>query len=130
MSDTKTPLPVHPLLEGTTPGPWKVVTAWDDYMVEGPNGEEIIWQSGSHDTPTISKADANLIAMAPTLAAENARLRAVLEHTPNPHGGRYYNYSILCMAITSLLDSGDMRLARELEDVCANQREVLASLTT
>lgn len=36
-------------------------------MVKGPNGEEIIWQDGAYDTPTISKADALLIAAAPDL---------------------------------------------------------------
>lgn len=25
-----------------TPSPWKVVNSWNDFMVEGPNGEEII----------------------------------------------------------------------------------------
>jgi hypothetical protein len=50
-----------------TPGPWKITTSWKDYMVEGPNGEEIIWQDGPYGTPTISKADAHLIAAAPYL---------------------------------------------------------------
>ena len=50
-----------------TPGPWKIVSSWNDYMVEGPNGEEIIWQDGNYGTPTISKADAYLIAAAPDL---------------------------------------------------------------
>lgn len=50
-----------------TPGPWKIVDAWNDYMVEGQNGEEIIWQDGPHDTPTINKANARLIAAAPDL---------------------------------------------------------------
>ncbi len=36
-------------------------------MVEGPNGEEIIWQDGNYDTPTISLEDACLIAAAPSL---------------------------------------------------------------
>jgi hypothetical protein len=50
-----------------TPGPWKIITSWNDYMVEGPNGEEIIWQDGNYDTPTISLEDACLIAAAPDL---------------------------------------------------------------
>ncbi len=50
-----------------TAGPWKVVTSWNDYMVEGPNGEEIIWQDGNYDTPTIKLEDARLIASAPEL---------------------------------------------------------------
>jgi len=50
-----------------TPGPWKITTSWKDYMVEGPNGEEIIWQDGPYGTPTISEADARLIAAAPDL---------------------------------------------------------------
>ena len=136
MSDTKTPARVHPLLEGTPDGPWKLdagqerCPATDEYEV----WVRVVTQSGQLICDVTleedSGATATLIAMAPTLAAENARLRAAMEHTPNPHGGRYYNYSILCMAITALRDSGNMALARELEDVCANQREVLASLTT
>ena len=50
-----------------TPGPWKVVTSWDDFMVEGPNGEELIWQDGNYDTPTIKLEDARLMAAAPDL---------------------------------------------------------------
>jgi hypothetical protein len=50
-----------------TPGPWRVVDSWNDYMVEGQNGEEIIWQDGPHNTPTINKANARLIAAAPDL---------------------------------------------------------------
>lgn len=50
-----------------TPGPWKIVDAWNDYMVEGQNGEEIIWQDGPHETPTINEANARLIAAAPDL---------------------------------------------------------------
>lgn len=56
-----------------TPGPWRVVDSWNDHMVEGQNGEEIIWQDGPHETPTINKANACLIAAAPDLleALEN-----------------------------------------------------------
>ena len=36
-------------------------------MVEGSNGEEIIWQDGNYDTPTIKLEDARLIAAAPEL---------------------------------------------------------------
>ena len=50
-----------------TPGPWKIVPSWHDWIVEGPNGEEIIWQDGNYDTPTISIEDASLIAAAPEL---------------------------------------------------------------
>ena len=50
-----------------TPGPWRVVDSWNDYMVESQNGEEIIWQDGPHDTPTINEANARLIAAAPDL---------------------------------------------------------------
>ncbi len=50
-----------------TPGPWKVVTSWYDYSVEGPNGEEIIWQDGPYQTPTIKLSDARLIAAAPEM---------------------------------------------------------------
>ena len=50
-----------------TPGPWRVVDSWNDHMVESQNGEEIIWQDGPHDTPTINEANARLIAAAPDL---------------------------------------------------------------
>ena len=50
-----------------TPGPWKIVDAWNYYMVEGQNDEEIIWQDGPYQTPTINKANACLIAAAPDL---------------------------------------------------------------
>ena len=50
-----------------TPGPWKVVTSWEDFMVEGPNREEIIFQDGPYGTPTIKQANARLIAAAPDL---------------------------------------------------------------
>lgn len=50
-----------------TPGPWKVVTSWYDYSVEGPNDEEIIWQDGPYQTPTIKLSDARLIAAAPEM---------------------------------------------------------------
>jgi hypothetical protein len=52
-----------------TPGPWKITKSWHDFMVEGPNGEEIIWQDGNYDTPTIKLEDAQLIAAAPDLLA-------------------------------------------------------------
>ena len=50
-----------------TPGPWRVVDSWNDYMVESQNGEEIIWQDGPHQTPAIKEANARLIAAAPDL---------------------------------------------------------------
>ena len=50
-----------------TPGPWKIVDAWNYYMVEGQNDEEIIWQDGPYQTPVINKANACLIAAAPDL---------------------------------------------------------------
>jgi len=50
-----------------TPGPWAVVSSWDDYMVEGPNKEEIIFQDGPYQTPSIKEANARLIAAAPDL---------------------------------------------------------------
>lgn len=52
---------------GHTSGPWKVVQSWYDFMVEGPDGQEIIWQDGPYDTPTIKEANARLIAAAPEM---------------------------------------------------------------
>ncbi len=111
MSDTKTPAPVHPLLEGTTPGPWIVrLNKHDECEVHSESGEWIAavpHQCVSALVP-IQEANANLIAMAPTLAAENARLRAALEalvqHSTESH---------MCYP-----------------DCVENAREVLASLTT
>lgn len=54
-------------LSPPTPGPWMVTTSWYDHMVTGPNGEEIIWQDGPYQTPTIKLADARLIAAAPEM---------------------------------------------------------------
>ena len=56
-----------------TPGPWAVVASWEDYMVEAPNKEEIIFQDGPYQTPSIKEANARLIAAAPDL------LEALLE---------------------------------------------------
>jgi hypothetical protein len=50
-----------------TPGPWKVAPSWDDWTVVGPNKEEIIFQDGPYQTPTIRQPDAQLIAAAPEL---------------------------------------------------------------
>mgnify|MGYP006278330327 CR=1 FL=1 len=50
-----------------TPGPWKIAPSWDDCTVEGPNGEEIIFQDGPYQTPTIKIENARLIAAAPEL---------------------------------------------------------------
>lgn len=90
MSDTKTPLPVHPLLEGTTPGPWTYALGSglyeQRYVIDSEPGRAIACCAGFEPR---NKANANLIAMAPTLAAENARLRAALEalvrHTTESH---------------------------------------------
>ena len=114
MSDTKTPAPVHPLLEGTTPGPWRISTA-NPLAINSDQGEESVGIATTHCDmdgvfPRRNEAEANakLIAMAPTLAAENARLRAALEalvqHSTESH---------MCYP-----------------DCVENAREVLASLTT
>ena len=78
-----------------TPGPWQVVDSWNDYMVESQNGEEIIWQDGPHNTPTINKANARLIAAAPDLLDA---LVMVLDD-PNALDGRPRTYEIVCAAI-------------------------------
>ena len=50
-----------------TPGPWKIAASWEDWTVEGPNKEEIIFQDGPYQTPAIKLANARLIATAPDL---------------------------------------------------------------
>jgi hypothetical protein len=64
-----------------TPGPWKVVTSWYDYSVEGPNGEEIIWQDGPYQTPTIKLSDARLIAAAPEMYELLGKIRGHIDST-------------------------------------------------
>lgn len=50
-----------------TPGPWQVIPSWGDWTIEGPNKEEIIFQDGPYQTPTIKLENARLIAAAPEL---------------------------------------------------------------
>mgnify|MGYP003662523849 CR=1 FL=1 len=59
-----------------TPGPWQVIPSWEDWTIEGPNKEEIIFQDGPYQTPTIKLENARLIAAAPELleALEDAAL--------------------------------------------------------
>ena len=72
-----------------TPGPWRVVDSWNDHMVEGQNGEEIIWQDGPHDTPTINEANARLIAAAPDLLAALEQLVAVKDYSDRIWGATF-----------------------------------------
>ncbi len=55
-----------------TPGRWVVITSWRDYTVtaEGRDDHAIIWQDGAYDTPTMTEADATLMAEAGTVANE------------------------------------------------------------
>jgi len=50
-----------------TPGPWQVIPSWEDWTIKGPNKEEIIFQDGPYQTPTIKLENARLIAAAPEL---------------------------------------------------------------
>lgn len=84
--DTTNTQAVHPLLEGTTPEPW----SWrhgDDLRTLHNKGE---YQYGAQvlrigsdvdGAPELvmSEPDRELIAAAPTLASENAKMRAALE---------------------------------------------------
>lgn len=47
-----------------------MITSWNDYMItaEGQNEDAIIWQDGAYDTPTMTEADATLMAEAGTVA--------------------------------------------------------------
>ena len=65
-----------------TPGPWQVIPSWGDWTIEGPNKEEIIFQDGPYQTPTIKLENARLIAAAPDLLEA---LQAYLEAFEN-HG--------------------------------------------
>ena len=73
--ETKT-TPVHPLLVGTTPGPWK--ESYDNvHAVNTPeDGGDVICEAPewADDSMKRWKANAKLIAQAPSLAAENALL--------------------------------------------------------
>jgi len=81
-----------------TPGPWKITTSWNDFMVEGPNGEEIIWQDGNYDTPTISFENACLIAAAPDLLEALLSIEIYLSDTlsgrVNPDPATYKQWLI------------------------------------
>ena len=61
-----------------TAGPWKVRGCGVNRIwatVEGPNGEEIIWQSGPYQTLAIFVSDARLIAAAPEMLELLAEIR-------------------------------------------------------
>ena len=114
MDTTKTPA-VHPLrmsksLGGVPSEYWHV---FDTY--------------GNPVANYLTKENATLIV---SLASENARMRAALESTPNPHGGEYHNYRILSMAIVALRDEGHKTLAAELDVIREHQISVLASINT
>lgn len=68
------------ILDGTTPGPWKILVAgnqWGIAKKKAKRGDDdICGGSQYHDD---WKANAKLIASAPTLAAENAELRKLLK---------------------------------------------------
>lgn len=94
MDTTKTPAAVHPLLEGTTPGEWFMPEMSGPYNVPGTTAsgkgdwcyyvnskEAHEFCPASAHGPSAEEAEANakLIAAAPTLAAEHAKMRAALE---------------------------------------------------
>lgn len=55
------PDPVPSSRESVPPLPWKLAPSWDQFTVVGANGEEIIYQDGAYDTPTIKRINAELI---------------------------------------------------------------------
>lgn len=119
MSDTKTPAPVHPLLVGTTPGPWISTQVTDSLgpmvgtyeIYNRPFGMGVIgW--------ALTAKDADLFAAAPTLAAENARLRAALEALVKAHEWAVEN------------QDSPVSVSINYGHVASDAREVLASLTT
>jgi hypothetical protein len=73
-----------------TPGPWKIVDSWNDHVIEGPNGEEIIFQDGPYGTPTIKIENARLIAAAPELMqALQTMVKAFHAYAPKTDGAEY-----------------------------------------
>ena len=66
-----------------TPGPWKIVDSWEDHTIEGPGGEEIIFQDGPHQTPSIKEANASLIAASPEMFRF---LKKIVEAEQERHG--------------------------------------------
>lgn len=69
-----------------TPYMLTIVSSWNDYMIEGANGEEIIFQDGAYGTPTIKLAHAdrlvkcwNALADLPQDALDGGWTRAGLE---------------------------------------------------
>ncbi len=78
----------HPLLAGTTKGPWKVrrltkkdCEAWDPEYADDSVGKVYVLDSDSHESfvMMIGGPNARLIAAAPELAKENERLEARAE---------------------------------------------------
>ena len=122
MSDTKTP--VHPLLEGTTPGPWLSTQVADSLgpmvgtyeVYNRPFGMGVIgW--------ALTAKDADLFSAAPTLAAENARLRAALERAVSEIRAMRHDEA---MKWTNDFD----KAVSHADSSVSDYREVLASLTT
>ncbi len=50
-----------PMKTKHAPEPWKITSSWNDFTIEGPSNEEIIFQDGPHGTPTIKSANAERI---------------------------------------------------------------------
>jgi hypothetical protein len=66
-----------------TPGPWRITTSWDDWMVVGPKKEEIIFQDGPYGTPTIKLENARLIAAAPDMLEALMNIENDDKHMPD-----------------------------------------------
>ena len=62
------------ILDGTTPGPWRVIEGSFEGVCAGEN--TVVYKIEMPGGGVISKANAALISAAPSLAAENEKLKA------------------------------------------------------
>lgn len=115
------------LLEGATPEPWRAWIMGKTICVLGPKGDHnkpvVGWSGfGSCHLPlSEQKANARLIAAAPTLAADNARLQALL------------NEALTCLNWIGGHDAaanGLSGFAAELVDSLTNEARIAAAKIT
>lgn len=127
--ETKT-TPVHPLLEGTMPGPWQQHDRTEIYA----GGYFVGTTRGNGTLPEqivrIDEANAKLIAAAPSLAAENALLAEQVERLRKGLE-MLHDTAIDARALLANQHApiDRMALVSLLTDRLADTRELLTSLT-
>ena len=131
--ETKT-TPVHPLLLGTTPGPWKAArhSGYHGITNEKDGSVHTVVPMVYGDGDDEAEANAKLIAQAPSLAAENAllaeqnaRLREALDKDVARFDGILGDMPRLARMTPTERMSYDAKIAAYRNEA----REVLTSLT-